>query len=305
MAPKARSTSKKSKMSKMNKKTAHKIVTKDNKRKAKKNMDTHFVKVKVSAAFVPVQGIQTSNYIYSTLPLLDFDNQTGYGIKNCPEFLLWASMYDKFRINSVKWTVTPKANVFDAANANNDTNYNLTGDGMVHEVIDRDGGAPSNIAVLSKYPSYRKHSLQSKWSREYKVTYPTGIWLDCQNPYDTDMRATFKQLGLNGGLTLYGENLIEDNLEVFNEPWANVLIEYNIVFQGKTLGNIRSIYNPETGAFMGVSVEAPDTTPNAPKSTVLPLYGVQKDQRLIDVATFGTDHQYDAIDVSGNSNIQL
>lgn len=277
---------------------AKRAIAKRAKAKAKKNMDTKFVRIQLSASFIPGQGVTVSNYLYSFLPLFDFKNSTGYGLGNCPEFNLWRAMYDKFRVNTVRWKVTPKANVLDAGQAQNETAYTLTGDGVVHEVVDRDGQGPSNPTQLARYPSYRKHSLLAKWSRSYTVKYPTGVWLDCQNPYDAEMTATFKQLGLGGGLTMYAENMIEEPLEVFNEPWAQVQIEYDVVFQGKTLGDLRSTFD-EKGNLVGVTVTPPDQIVNASFTTVAPLYGVENPVRLIEDRT-NPDVSYTLSTIVGN-----
>lgn len=257
------------------------------------------MRVALSAAFTPVQGVAVSNYLYSFVPLFDFNNTTGYGLGNVAEFNLWRSMYDKFRVNTVRWKITPKANVFDAGSAQNETTYTLTGDGAVHEVVDRDGPGPSNITQLARYPSYKKHSLLNKWQRQYSVKYPSGIWLDCQNPYDAEMTATFKSLGLGGGLTLYAENMIEENLEVFNEPWAEVRIEYDVVFQGKTLGNLKSSFD-EKGNLIGVNITSPSVIVNAPYTLVVPLSGVENPTRLTLIDISGSDAHYGPVDVSGN-----
>lgn len=262
-------------------------------------MDTKFVRVAIDASFIPQQGVTVSNYLYSFLPLFDFNNTTGYGLKNCSEFNLWAAMYDKFRVNTVRWIVTPKANVFDAGNAQNETTYTLTGNGIVHEVVDRDGQAPSDPNALARYGSYRKHSLLKSWRRQYSVKYPPNVWLDCQNPYDTQMLATFKELGLNGGLTMYAENMVEENGEVFNEPWADVRIEYDVVFQGKVLAGLKSTFD-ENGKVIAVSIIPPNILPNASFTPVIPLTGVENPKRLVVGDISGSDVHYIAQDISGN-----
>ena len=136
---------------------AKSMVGKQHKAKAKKNMDTFFFKSKVTAAITPTQGVTVANYIYNTFTLDPAGNGSAY--TNNAEFQLYRSMYDKFRVNSVKVTFTPKANVLDQVNNNNDATLNTTGDGMVHHVVDRDSVAPSNIARLTRYPSYRKTSV--------------------------------------------------------------------------------------------------------------------------------------------------
>lgn len=214
---------------------AKRMVAKAKKRQVRKNQDTFFLKARVEGTIVPSQGVLTANYVYWRVNLDPTQPTFGMSHLTNAEFNLYSKMYDRYRINGAKLTITPKGNVFDSARAQQDAAFMLSGSGVVHSVLDRDGPAPSNIAALTRYPSYRKHSVLKNFSRSYSVKYPTGVWIDCQSP------ATFpaaKELGLTGGITVYGENFVEDNGEVFNEPWAECVVEYNIVFEGKTMGNL-------------------------------------------------------------------
>jgi hypothetical protein len=74
-----------------------------------------------------------------------------------------------------------------------------------------------------------------------------------------------KELGLTGGVTMYADNLLEDNLEIINEPWATVVVEYNIVFQGKTSNSLKGVYD-DNGNLVGVTINAIDQS-----ATDLPL----------------------------------
>jgi len=214
------------KMSKPSIKKAKQMVGKQHKSRAAKNMDTFFLKPKSLYTITPTQGVTVANYVYGTMPL------SGSNLWENSEFNFYRLQYDKFRVNSltVKWL--PKANVFDQAAAQGDGTFNLTGDGKIHIAIDRDGPAYSSQAVLSRYPSYKAFSVMKTWQRTYKVTYPPNIWLDCQN-YSGNTHVT-NTLGLGGTVTWYGENLVEDNFEVLNEPIASVELSWSIVFQGKT-----------------------------------------------------------------------
>lgn len=213
---------------------AKKIVAVSKKRATKKMMDTFYLRPKFNFVSVPTQGGTVSNYIYNFFPLLS--STLAVGVTQNAEFNLYRLMYDQVRINTVKITVTPKSNVFDQGNAQNDSAYTLTGDGMIHHVVDRDGTAPTNIGQLQRYGSYRKTSVMKKIVRSYSIKYPTGVWLDCQNIYEDE--TLLKRLGATGGITIYGENLVEDRSELFNEPWADIVIEYGVVFRGKTVGQL-------------------------------------------------------------------
>jgi len=230
---------------------AKKIVGKLHKAKAKKNMDTFFLKAKVQTTLAPSQGGATANYIYNHFPLMSIGASSVFDVTRIPEFNLYRVQYDKVRVNTIHIKITPKANVMDVVNAQNDADFNVTGDGMVHTVIDRDSTGPSNIARLERYPSYKAYSQRKGFSRSYSIKWPTGTWLDCQNIYGNDADTYLQRIGAFGGVTVYGENFVEDNYEVLNEPWAKVEISYNCVFQGKTSAGLsvddlgRVILTPE------------------------------------------------------------
>jgi len=248
---------------------AKRMVTKQRKAKAKKNMDTYFLKCRNEFTAVPGQGTLVSNYLYLAYNL---DPTAGGGNSSFlgnAEFKLWALQYDKFRINSVKITVTPKANVLAQNDAQGDGTFNVTGDGLVHTCIDRDGAAPSSKALISRYPSYRKYSVMKPFSRSYAVKYPTGIWCDCDNPAGFSMA---KELGLQGGITVYAEGLLEDNFEINNEPWATVVVEYNIVFQGKTSNSLSGVYDGESN-LIGVTINKIDAGLILPQTPVTNITG--------------------------------
>lgn len=269
---------------------AKKMITKLHKSKAKKNMDTFFLKCKNGVTISPAQGVITSNFIYRGFSL-DVTGSGDYAqngtalFLNNSEFQLYRLQFDKFRVNSVTVRVTPKANVLDQGAAQNDSSYNVTGDGLIHTCLDRDGLAPSSRAIISRYPSYRKYSVLKPFTRSYSIKYPTGIWVDCQSPASFTMA---KELGLTGGITMYAENVLEDRLEILNEPWATVIVEYNIVFQGKTSNSLSGVYN-ESGALTGVTINAVDMTAQLPFSPGTMVTG-----------TLDTDIVTTYTDLSGN-----
>lgn len=262
-------------------KKAKKMVTKLHKKKARKGMDTFFLRAKEVSTILPGQGATVANYIYWACTL-DPTVLGGIGsfntFLNNAEFNLYRQIYDKFRINSVHVRVIPKANVLDQAHAQLDSSYNTTGDGCIHTCIDRDGVAPSNIAAISRYTSYKKYSVLKPWSRTYSVKYPMGVWLDCQSPATFSMA---KELGLTGGVTFYAENILEDNSELFNEPYAQIETYYNIVFQGKTSASIKPVTNV-SGQVIGVQLVNPEgVEPNRPLTVPVGVRGtLQSDTRL-------------------------
>lgn len=245
-------------------KTAQKMITKKHKKQAKKNLDTFFLRAKTEGQLIPRQGAQVANYLFSTYTLSG-NQVSNMSYINNAEFNLYRLQFDKFRVNSVTVKIIPKANVLDATLAQTDSAYNLVGDGLWHTVIDRDGNGPSNIAALSRYPSYRKFDVKKPWSRTYSIKYPMGIWMDCQAPANF---ALDHDLGLQGGITLYAENFVEDNYELYNEPVAQIECYYNIVFQGKTSNSLAAVYDAG-GNVLGMTILAQENyTPAAQTPTV-------------------------------------
>jgi len=215
---------------------AKRVVGKAHKRAAKTNKDTFFLKAKVSAVLTPGQGSVVSNYIYRHFPLMDPTGPTS--ISQIPEFNLYRIQYDQVRINRVTIVVTPKANVLDQGVAQADGVLQVAGNGMIYSAIDRDGPAPSNPTAIERYPSMRKHSVLKKIKRSYSIKWNGADWLDCQNIYATAPEDTLRRWGAFGGVTLYGENFLEEIGETVNEPWADVEIYYDCVFRGKTSASL-------------------------------------------------------------------
>lgn len=264
-------------------KKATKMVGKKQHRLKKSNSDTLAMTFRAEGQIIPFQGITVSNYSFTTLPLLN--QQMNIGVTQLKDFVLYNNMYDQVRVNSVSVTVTPKANVLEYTQAQNDNLFNLAGDGLLHHVIDRDGNPPTNIGSLQRYSSYRKTSVLKPFKRSYSVTYPPGVWLDSQNIYED--ATLLKRLGLTGGIYIYGENFLEDSGEVYNEPVATISVSYNVVFRGKTSGNLT--YNTETGA---ITVSPLLETSNAAPTPIMGVRGSIIDQTLVQ-------------DVSGGDGIQI
>lgn len=211
-------------------KSAKRMVAKVKKAKAKKNMDTYFLRAKFNLISTAVQGATVNNYVYAFFPLMNATN-TIDATQNT-EFKLFQTLYDQVRINSVTIKVVPKANVLSQLEAQKDSEVVAVGDGLIHTAIDRDGSTPWNVGALQKYSSYKAYNLKRPFTKTYGIKWPPGVWLDCQNIYEDT--ALLKRIGALGGVTMYAENLIEDLLELINEPWANLYITYNCVFRGKT-----------------------------------------------------------------------
>lgn len=253
---------------------AKKVIGRYHKKRAAKNMDTFSLKCKSEYQAIPSQGITVTNYVYQWAPMLGSGN-----LLMNSEFSLYRLQYDKFRVNRVTMRVVPKANVFDAAKAQEDVGLTLTGDGLVHTVIDRDGHAPSSITALSRYPSYRAYSVLKPFQRSYSVKYPTGVWIDCQDPSMSNSQAIMNTLGLAGGVTIYAEDLVEDSGELLNEPWATVEISWDVVFTGKTSASIGATYD-EAGNVTGVTLVPFEATPNLDLSTMVARSGTLGDKRV-------------------------
>ena len=252
---------------------AKRVVAKAHKRAAKKNLDTFFLRAKSTFLQVPSQGVLTSNYIYVAAQLLSGELQSN------AEFQFYRQLYDRFRVNRVTVKVTPKANVMDAGIAQLDGAYNLSGDGVIHTVVDRDSIAPSSVAQMLRYPSYKSFSLLKKFSRSYSVTWPKGVWLDCQDPKAGNSSAILNTLGLAGGVTMYAENLIEDAGELISEPWAQLEYMWDIVFCGKAASSM-SFATDEGGNVTAVTLTSSESVPSAALTPLRNLRGTIADGRF-------------------------
>lgn len=219
---------------------------------------------------MPQQGLNTSNYVsqfFSLLPDADF-----VSVVNNADFTIYRSLYDRFRVNSMLVQWTPRPNVLDQFNSQTDDTNNL-GDNMLHYVADRDGRGPTNIGSMLKYSSYFKTSCLYKHSRKYGASYPRGIWLDTNAP--TDKSQLVKGMGLQGGLSVYGENFLEDGGEVWNEPLGTFTIWWRVVFQGKVAGKVT--YNSET---QEVCIRPAETLPLKPVNPIYSQHGTIADTRM-------------------------
>jgi len=196
--------------------------------------------LRTEATMIPQQGVSVANYVYTTIPLFAQASDIGF-FKNA-QFQLYKKLYDQYRVVSVSVRVKPKANVLDQQNAQNEANT-AHGDGLIHSVIDRDGPASMNVQTLTRYPSYKKHSVLKPFSRSYSVKWPSDTWLTTNETFP-DSVALVKQIGGLGGIYIYGENLLEDSGEVFNEPYASIEVLYKVIFRGQISTNFG--YDPET-----------------------------------------------------------
>lgn len=221
-------------------------------------MDTFFLKAKVNGMCVPAQGVTVANYIASFWKLLD--QNSAVGVYNNAEFRLFSQLYDRVRVNSITIKWTPKANVMSAFDAQDQSIKTNNGDGLVHTVVLRDDdGYQQSIARLSRTGGYKPFSILKKWQRSYSITYPKGVWLDCQNIFSDN--TLLERLGGFGGIGIYGENFMEDSGELFNQPIAAVELTYNCVFQGKIMTNL---------GFDGdqITLTKPEPTPYTPTDLV-------------------------------------
>lgn len=251
-------------------KKARRVIDKVQAKKRKQNSDTMSLLCKSQFDIVPQQGLNVSNYIsqfFSLLPDADF-----LSIVDNADFTLYRNLYDRFRVNSMLVQWTPRPNVLDQVNAQADTVMHL-GDNLLHYAADRDGRAPSNIGSMMKYSSYFKIACLKKHSRKYSVSYPRGIWLDTSAP--TDKSQLSKGIGLQGGISVYGENFVEDGGEVWNEPLGTFTVWWRVVFQGKTSGKIS--YNEET---QEVCIKPAETLPLKPVNPIYTKHGTIADTRM-------------------------
>lgn len=234
--------------------------------KAKKGEDTYKHSIKFAGKLIPTQGLSVSNYLkYFISP---FSDASSFNLKDLPEFRMWCNLYDRYRITGVTMKVIPRVtNITETVldGGNNDSA------GVYYTVLDRDSVAPSSVTQLKRYKSCKVHKMTKGCKVSYNVKYPTEMWMDTQNdiiPGDgsSPFYQTGKQIGLAGGITIYGENFTEASGQVNNYIWADVEIHFHCVFQ--TYNPRQITLDAETGAVSIVQNDDLDTTDR----TVLPLY---------------------------------
>lgn len=253
-------------------KKAKKAIAKRKVRMAKKNMDTFFLRTRVTGAILPTQGVTVANYISSFWKLLD---PTSFvGVVNSAEFQLYSKIYDRVRVNRMTVRLVPKANTLDMGQAQNDTQYNCTGDGRIHTAIFREpDGFSTTVSRFARQPSYKPYSVLKRVTRSYSIKYPTGVWLDCQNMFsDTTL---LQRLGANGGIGIYAENVLEDNAELYNEPWASLELSYDCVFQGKIVSGL----SQDVSGNIVIAKQSNITV--APPSKIVNISGTFNDTRAV------------------------
>jgi len=251
-------------------KKAVRIVGKVQAKKRKQNSDTMSLLCKTQIDIVPQQGLNTSNYVsqfFSLLPDSDF-----VSVLNNADFTIYRTLYDRFRVNSMLVQWTPRPNVLDQSNAQSDSANNL-GDNLLHYACDRDGRAPTQVGAMLKYSSYFKSTVLKKHSRKYSASYPRGIWLDTNSPGDKSQLS--KGMGLQGGVSVYGENFLEDGGEIWNEPIGTFTIWWRVVFQGKVAGKVS--YNSET---QEVCILPAEQIPLKPVNPIYSQHGTIADTRM-------------------------
>lgn len=251
-------------------KRAKKQIANRKKKMASKNQDTFFLRTRVLASIVPTQGVTVANYISLFWKLLD--PTSSVGVTQSSEFGLFKSIYDRVRVNRMRIKITPKANVLDQVNAQDEDNLNVSGDGKVHTAVFRESdGFSATTTRMMRQPSYRGYSILKPFTRTYGITYPKGVWLDCQNIYSDE--TLLKRLGAYGGVGIYAENVLEENLEIFNEPWAAVEISYDCVFQSKIVGSLSLTDD-------GSVLVAPPQVTTVPPSQLVGISGTFNDTRV-------------------------
>lgn len=248
------------KVSKRAYRKAKRVISKQKKSKVKQNLDTHYVKCVTSMSCTPSQGLTVSNYFSQSFLLTATASQTFYA--NNADFMLYKQMYDRYRVNRVRVKYTPKANVLDSTLIQA-ANLTMSGDGMFHTCIDRDGSGPAGIAQMTRYASYKPYSLHKKWQRSFGVKYPKSVWLDCNDP--TGSQARILDIGLGGGITVYAENVPETLGQVTMAPIGDFDVEFDVVFQGKIATKLTAITDI-VGNVIGVAIEGPNPVPTVPPS---------------------------------------
>lgn len=203
--------------------------------RAKKGEDIHYQNFKISSKLIPTQAVTQSNYMkYMFSP---FSVEGSFLLRDLAEFRVFTNMYDRYRITGVNVRVIPRiTQTTQQVIGGNDND----GTGVFYTAIDRDSVCPSSINAMKRYKSCRVHKQTASMTRGYNVKYPKEFWMDTRldvNPGESSPFYTnARQIGLTGGITLYGENFTERSGQVLNYVFADVEVTYKCVFQ---------TYNPQ------------------------------------------------------------
>lgn len=213
---------------------------------------------KVSCLSYPVQGITVSNYLYDYIsPRLDTGSMINVNQMN--EFKMLALVYDRFRVNSVSVRYVPRANVMQVYDSV-DGSLNM-GAGVVYVAQLRDGKGPSHPSQLKRIKGCKTYSILKPFTSTYKVKYPKSVWLDCGDSNQANQQGLVEAIGLQGGITVYGENFPETPGTVSNNAWYDVEITFNCTF---------NTYNPKSLSSdgTGIKIDTQDAKPNYEPSRV-------------------------------------
>jgi len=232
------------------------------------NTEVYKQTIKMTSAITPAQGVTTSNYVnYFISPVPGTGNgNVSVALQFSPEFGLYKTMYDQFRVHSVTMKIIPRSSNTEAIQLilNNDNSTISAGKLVYYSVEDRDNNAPGNINAMKKYSSVKTHRMDRSVSRTYRVKYDgPNSWFDCQNV--NSLADVQKSIGLWGGITVYGESFPERYLQVLNSVWADLEVTYQVSFRGKALVDLQ--YDPDSGEVtltpLSVDTEAPQVFSSA------------------------------------------
>lgn len=232
--------------------------------KAKKGMDTVTQNIKFAGKLTPVQGIQVTNYLkYFVSP---YSDASSFNLKDLPEARMWMNLYDRYRINGVSIKIIPRITQLTETLVDGGNNDSA---GVYYTVLDRDSVAPSSITQLKRYKSCRVHKQTKGCRVAYNVKYPKEMWMDTAQDITPGSGSAFyqtgKEIGLAGGITIYGENFTEASGQVNNYIWADVEVTFKCTFQ---------TYNPRQISLTseGVVMIEQSSDDDHPERSVLPLY---------------------------------
>lgn len=193
--------------------------------------------IKVAGFLTPTQGVSVSNYLYAYLSPRH-DPAGVVTAPQLPEFGLWSKMYDRFRINSCSIKIIPRSSVNLVANTIDESQNN--GLGVYYVAMDRDGQCPSNVQAIKRYRGCKVFKTTSGCYMKYKVKYASNTWFDTSDPNQSNQQGLVETLGLQGGITIYGENFPEPSGNIFNRVWADYEVVFDVSF---------NTYNPRNISF--------------------------------------------------------
>jgi len=129
---------------------------------------------RVPRSIIPSQPVHTfkrSYYIpaYASVTTANVYGAYAFNLNDVPNASEFTTLFDQYRINSVRWRLIPRGSSAEAG-----TNNNV---GKIFSVLDMDDGvAPTSIDQLCQYPSLKTTRTTSDHTRTLRPAFATTVY---------------------------------------------------------------------------------------------------------------------------------